>query len=73
MRVEQQSKRPDLLDTVDQAINSVLSKLNAGTTKVTVADLVRLIQIRIQLEPVEAMAGPIQVEWVSECSSEIDE
>lgn len=72
-----QSKRPDLkeqlLAKVDRTIDAVMKKLGDATAKPTVADFVRLIQIRLELEPAESARGPITVRWVDECPTKQNE
>jgi methyl coenzyme M reductase subunit C len=55
----------DIPDVVDKGIRAIVKKLNAPETKGTIADLIKLLQLReeVAVKPTQT----IRAMWVNEC------
>ena len=53
---------PPLLDIVDELLEKCLHAIQSPNFKATIADLVKLIRLRMNLEPVQP--SPVTVRWL---------
>lgn len=59
-------KKINLVEVIDSAIGAIKDKLQGDSVKATVADLIRLLQLRQEMAPGRHQQTKIRAGWVNE-------